>query len=249
MHKIILASAIALCLPTTSYADTLGFKFGADLWQQSYEGTIKSGFAGSQIDLENDLGFDSETGANVYFVLEHPIPIIPNVKIQHTELDISETNTLQRNITFDGVTYNVNADIKSVSDLTHTDFTLYYEVLDNWFSLDLGITARVFNEGIKITNQTNGDSASEELDETLPMLYGAVKFDLPLTGLYVGGDINWLAVSGDSLVDSKINLGYESSFGLGIEAGYRRFDLEIKDDDDSADITIEGAYAGLFYHF
>lgn len=249
MKKMLAASALVLCLPISSYADTLGFKIGANLWQQNYDGTIQAGTGGTKIDLETDLGFDDDSGANFYVAIEHPIPILPNIRLQHTELDITESNTLQRSITFNDVTYNVSADIKSVSDLSHTDATLYYEVLDNWASLDLGITVRVFNEGVKITDQTNGNSSSEDLDETLPMLYGAVKFDLPLTGLYVGGDVNWVAISDDSLLDAKINVGYETSFGLGIEAGYRSFDLEIEDDEDKANVTIDGAYAGLFYHF
>ena len=69
------------------------------------------------------------------------------------------------------------------------------------------------------------------------------------TGLYVGGDFNGLVVSNDKLIDAKVNIGWESSFGLGIEAGYRSYTLEYDDSDDFADLTIDGAYAGVFYHF
>jgi hypothetical protein len=44
-------------------------------------------------------------------------------------------------------------------------------------------------------------------------------------------------------------LGWESSIGLGIEVGYRYFDVQYEDSQEEADVTIEGVYAGLFFHF
>lgn len=247
MKKTIIAASVSLCLPIMSQADTLGVWVGANGWQQNYDGEVQSGQ--SNIDIEDELGLDDETNYNYYFALEHPIPIIPNILIQHTELDISASNMLTRNIDFEGITYPIGTTIKTNSDLTHTDATLYYEVLDNWVSLDLGLTARAFEEGVAISEPTAGESELD-IDDVIPLLYVAIKFELPLTGLYIRGDANGISYDDDTLIDYKLSIGYETGLGLGLELGYRSFDLDYEDDDnETADVTVDGGYAGIFFHF
>ena len=83
----------------------------------------------------------------------------------------------------------------------------------------------------------------------IPLLYAQARFDLPFTGLSLGVEANGISYDDDTLYDVKINLAYEFAFGLGIEAGYRAFDLEYDDDDEFADVTIGGAYAGVVWDF
>lgn len=71
-----LGLAIALSLTMTSHAGTLGFNVGANLWQQSYQSTIQSRFAGSGIDLENaplqrSITFDNATHTNALTLHNH----------------------------------------------------------------------------------------------------------------------------------------------------------------------------------
>lgn len=244
MKKLLIASALSLCLPAVAQADALGLRIGVNAWQQNYEGTTQSG--PDQIDIEDDLGYSDDDGFQGYISFEHPIPIIPNILIQRTVID-SDANGTLNNVEFDGEFYD--GDVGSTMDLTHTDATLYYEILDNWISLDLGLTARVFEEGIELEEQSTNTSSSLDIDYAIPMLYAAVKFDLPLTGLYVGADGNGVSYDDDTLLDLKAMVGWESPIGLGIELGYRYFDLEYEDGEDKADVTIEGPYAGLFFHF
>lgn len=244
MKRVLIAASLCLCLPTLAAADAVGINFGAYSWQQEYSGTAQSGT--DVLDFNQDLGFDDDTNTSYYVAIEHPIPILPNLKIAHTNMDTTATGNISAD--FDGVTFD--GTVITDSDLTHTDFTLYYELLDNWVSLDLGLTARQFKEGVRITDQTSGETGEVIIDETIPMLYLAVKFDLPLTGLYIGGDANGVSYDDDDLIDYRINVGYESSIGLGIEVGFRSFDLDYEDDDNErVDVTIDGAYATLFFHF
>ncbi len=257
MKNALFLGAAALCLPALAQADTIGFEVGASAWNQNYEGTVQSG--PDSLDIEDTLGLEDETNNSFYVLIEHPIPLIPNVMLARTEMDIEETVTIDGGFIFDGTPFPDGTIVTTESDLSHTDLTLYYELLDNWVNLDVGITVRQFDEGIKLKGEytlpiadpvTINVSASEEIDDTLPMLYIAAKFDLPLTGLYAGGDVNALAYDGDSLIDYKVNIGYETSFGLGGEVGFRSFDLDYEDNrDEKADVTIDGAYASIFYHF
>lgn len=237
-HTIIV---ICMFFSLTVQADSLGFKIGANVWQHSFSGHAQNG---DYIDIENDLGFKEDETFQGYISLEHPIPIIPNILIQRTIIDANATGDLSGK-SFDGTTFP--GVVNSTIDLSHTDATLYYEVLDNWVSLDIGFSARVFEQGLEIKDDSQ--QVSLDIDQVIPMLYSAVKFELPITGLYVGADGNGVAFNDDKLIDVKANIGWESSLGLGVEAGYRYFDIKYEDDEEQAKMKIDGPYAGLFFHF
>jgi outer membrane protein len=242
--KRLLATALVGLLPLFAQADMLGLKIGANAWQQNYDGNVKSG--PDNVSLDNDLGYDDDTNYQGYISFEHPIPIIPNILVQRTIIDTDAKGTLN-NVNFDNTIYNGRVD--STIDLTHTDATLYYEVLDNWVSLDIGITGRMFEQGFEMTDVTTGEKSKIDVDSVIPLVYLAVKFDLPLTGLYVGADGNGVSFDDDQIIDIKAMVGWEIFAGLGIEAGYRYFDIDYKDGRDEVDMTIEGPYAGVFFHF
>lgn len=237
----------AIAVAQLAHADALGFSIGAYTWQQNMDGTVRSG--GENVDLKNDLNFDRHRD-NVYFAeFDHPVPLLPNIRIQHTAMKTSEDATLSRTITVDDVTYAAATDVHTELDLSHTDATFYYRPLDNWIKLRAGLTLRNFDKGVQIRSLSTGDTAKINVNATLPMVYLAARFDLPLTGLYVGADANGIVYSGSHLYDARISAGYETPIGLGVEAGYRRFELKYDHSGDHADVTIDGAYAEVFYHF
>lgn len=232
-------------LPTLAQADTvLGWRLGVNAWQQNYEGDVQSG--PSVVDLQDDLGFGDETGPNLYIALEHPLPILPNILLQRTEMDTDALGNVD-GFVFDGFVYS--GEVRSTLELTHTDATLYYELLDNWVNLDLGITGRVFDNGVAITDETTGVTGSLDIDYVIPLIYAQARFDLPFTGLSLGLEANGITYNDDTLYDVKVNLTYVFAFGLGIEAGYRAFDLEYDDSDEFANLNIAGAYAGMVWDF
>ncbi len=239
----LLSSVILFGLAASSTADTLSISIGANVWQQALSGGVQDG--SSLIDVEDDLGMDDETNNVFYATFEHPIPLLPNLKLQHTEISQSANNTLLNNIDFDGIDYDGN--IQSDIDLSHTDATFYYEVLDNWISLDLGLTVRLFDGEVSISSSV--DSSSEDLEGPLPLLYGKIQFDLPLTGLSASITVNGISYDGDSLIDAAVSIAYQLKMGLGIEAGYRQLSVDIEDDDLQADIDLGGAFAGLTFKF
>jgi outer membrane protein len=247
MLKQIALAATTIIATQFAHADTLGFSIGAYTWQQNIDGTVRSG--GENVDLHDDLNIDGGNN-NVYFVeFEHPIPLLPNVRIQHTEMSETASSTLGRTISVDDSTFPAATRVYTDLDMSHTDATLYYSPLDNWVKLRFGLTLRNFDQGIEIRSSNTGEEAKIDTDGILPLLYLAARFELPLTGLYVGADANAVAYSGSHLYDARINAGYETSIGLGIEGGYRRFELKYDDNGDHADLTIDGAYAEVFYHF
>ena len=82
-----------------------------------------------------------------YVALEHGVPLLPNIRAQHFAMDVDGSNVLSRSIEFNGETFNLSEDINTAIDLQQSDAVLYYEVLDNYLSLDLGLAVS-FIEGI-----------------------------------------------------------------------------------------------------
>lgn len=253
MKKTLTALTLGMCLSLHANADFIGIYAGAGTisYDLSADFTDLTGGA-TQIDLENDLGLKGDSGNYFYVAFEHPIPFLPNVKISHSDISESGTTTLNREIVFDGKTFPAGAEVVSTADFTHNDFTFYYEFLDNWVNLDLGVTARQFDGEIsgQASLQGNTVTATQPLDFVAPMLYGMAQFDLPFTGLYVQASGNWVGFGGAQLMDLWAKLGYEFSFGLGVEAGFRKLTAELDDvDDTDADITLDGTYLAATFHF
>jgi outer membrane protein len=233
-----------LCIPAASAtADFVGINIGISHWAPNLSGSFNSS-NDTSIDLNNDLDINDPSQTSLILILEHPIPLLPNVKYQNLELEASGTKTLERTITFNGELFNSNRKVTSTLDLSHDDIVLYYEILDNWVNLDLGIDIKRFNGQIGINNNNIA------IDQTLPLLYISARFDLPFTGFYAGAEVNHLNIGNDSANDSTFLVGYESSIGLGIEGGMKTFSLDL-DDANNVDTNIkyEGFYLNGFFHF
>ena len=243
MKKNIVLLSLCATFALSASADTVGFEVGAAYWGAKTSGDFN--YKGDTIDLEKDLGYGDKNTNFIWASFEHPVPIIPNLKIQHTSFDESQsTNT---NKVFDGKIYSgvVNSSIK----LNQTDFILYYELLDNWINLDFGINAKYLNASFSMDSATQSASTTD-LNYVVPMLYAKAKFELPLSGLSVESDISYISYDSSAFYDIKGGVSYETTFGLGATAGYRAEKLKIDDISDfNSDIDIKGFYAGLFYHF
>lgn len=241
-YKLVFLALLFLQVTSVS-ADFVGFKVGVSHWAPELTGEFNS-INNSTIDLNSDLGINDPSQTSLVLILEHPIPILPNVKYQSIDLETTGSKTLDRNIQFNGDTFNSGSQVNSTFDLSHDDIVLYYEVLDNWINLDLGVDLKRFNGRVGISGN------NIEVDETVPLLYISARFDLPFTGFYAGADLNHLSSGDSSANDSTLLIGYESSVGLGIEGGLKTFSLEL-DDVDNIDTNIEyqGVYLNGFYHF
>jgi len=80
------------------------------------------------------------------------------------------------------------------------------------------------------------------------MGYLAARFDLPFTGVSVGGEANLISFDGDSIYDYNAYGQYELSL-LQLRAGYRQISIDYEDSDDRLDIDLGGPFvsAGLTF--
>ena len=244
MRKLIFAIGGSLFIAApVAIADVVGVGASVSYWDSDLSG--KAGKNNDVVDVENDLDLESDTNANLSAYLEHPVPVLPNVRLNYTRIEQSGRGELSTG--FDSVPGA--AEVDSDLDLNQFDVTLYYEVLDNWANLDLGVTARNLDGELIVRERTtNGQVSKTEVDGVIPMGYLAARFDLPFTGVSVGGEANLISFDGDCIYDYNAYGQYELSL-LQLRAGYRQISIDYEDSDDRLDIELGGPFvsAGLTF--
>ena len=248
MKKIILSATAIIALNSSISADTIGMEAGYSAWSSSLSGSIKGSNTNDvNINLENDLGYGANKANGFFWVyIDHFVPLIPNFKIQQT--NFSTSSIKNTNVTYDNKNYT--GKVSSSLKLNQTDFIGYYRLLDNWVNFDLGINIKKIDGQITFSDNTAITNTDKSFSAYIPMLYAKARFDMPLTGLSIESDINYIGYSGSKFIDMKAGLVYETSYGLGATLGYRKENLTLNDiDDTNTNINIDGIYAGLFYHF
>ncbi len=244
-----LAVAAALSMvSSTALSDTIfGIYAGAAVWQADVSGDI-----GKSTTKANNLGLDDDNSNVFYVALEHPVPLLPNIKLQQTQLNIDGSDTLKSDFTVDDQTFSANTEVHTELNFDHTDVVLYYELLDNWVNFDFGVNLRNFDGDARVTS--NNQSEQVDLNGWVPMLYGKAQFDLPFSGWSLAAEASAISYEGDRLVDTTAKVAYESDLvplmGLGFELGYREMSLKLDELDDlEADVSIGGPYAAVTLHF
>jgi outer membrane protein len=254
MKKMLLSAAIVATsfLPQAKADTILGLYLGADYWMTSTSGEL-----GTSTDLQS-FQFEDQDFANYYVALEHPVPLIPNVKIKYNELELNANTALEQSFSFGDRTYKVNSTVTGDGDLSHIDYVLYYEIFDNSLvSIDLGLSAKQFDGYVAVKGDDQSLGMAEErveLNGYVPLAYGAVELGLPLTGLSAFAEGSFLAFGGSRIQDYQLGIAWEfidnMAVDVALKAGYRSMMLELDDIDDIyTDIKVDGVFAGLQVHF
>lgn len=252
MHKKHLAAALlgaSLLIP--AQADTLlGLYVGAQAWHSDVSG----GFANSG--SVTDFDFEKDTNSNLYVALEHPVPLLPNIKIRRQTLNSSAETSLSSDFIFAGQAYSQGTRLGMDGDIDSTDYVLYYEIFDNdLISLDLGLNARDLDGQINVRDTNDASlSSSQPFSGIIPLLYSRVQIGTPVGGLGFAAEGSFLAIDDSSLYDYQAAVTYQWLDNLAVDMtfqlGYRVLRLELDDVDDLyTDMEFKGPFAGLEVHF
>ena len=248
MYKTTAIFASLILLGATHAASANDYMFGSGYWDWSVTGQIRSGSPSTSADVKDDLNLKDDSTGYLFAVVEHPVPLLPNVRLATTNIDTSGSGTVSTNFTWNGTLYTATSNVNSELELDQTDVTLYYQLLDNVVGLDLGLTARSVDGRASVDDGTNQETA--EFDGIVPMLYAGVQVELPLTGLTLGAAGNALSVSDSSITDFNAYLRYSSGYLFGVEGGYRSYTIDIDDlDDTTGEVEFDGPYVNLYLGF
>ncbi|MBA6413099.1 TIGR04219 family outer membrane beta-barrel protein [Parahaliea sp. F7430] len=153
-----------------------------------------------------DFSASKEQQWSATAAFEHPIPLIPNVKLRY--LDYAEGGS-------------------QGMSLTTVDTIAYYEVLDNFaIDLDLGLAATRFQNG-KL-------GGGRSFDGWIPQLYGALRVPLPLTGFGVYGEATATSFDDSEAYDIEAGVDYLIDMpvlDISLRLAYRQIENDFDDFD------------------
>ena len=243
--------ALSACLWLTigtAEADFIGLNIGTLTGQAPP--TYINGNSNS-IDLVDDLNVENSPQTSMVLILEHPIAALPNVRYQGYTLDSSNNLLVNPGLSKIDEASNSGTLATTTFNLNHEDIVLYYQLLNNWVDLDMGVDLKRFDGQVSQAG-TTGNGIN--VDETIPLLYLSARFALPVNGLYLGANINSsiidVGLSNSTAQDSTITLGYESGSGLGIEGGIKSFSVELNDSEDlNTSLEYDGLFVNGYFNF
>ena len=234
---------LAVSAPLTVNADFLSISAGGGVWNASPSGSFKKVTDPVDVNTNDNLFWDSEAQGYAFITLEHFVPIVPNARLMLTKIDQSGNG----NTTFDFDGQTFSGSVSNDFSIEALDLLLYWEVLDNVVSIDLGLNIR--NLKVDYTITSTGTSTTDSLDETVPMLYVLVGGS-PWPDLILSGELSYIAYSGSSISDFTAKVAYTTNFFVGFEAGYRKQKYEFDDvSETDARLDFDGLFAGAYLKF
>lgn len=250
----LLAAATLPLFGFQAQALELNVTAGASVWDVSPSGEIQGGKNEEKLNLKDRLGLSDDTFTSIFVQVDHPLPVIPNFRITRTDLDLSGKKTTA--FVFDGQPFA--GDLDTRVDLSHTDITAYYRLLDGITSfiplvdlrLELGLTVRLIDGEFSVTDSITNTSQVVDFSAPLPMGYVGGRVGLPF-GLSVGASLNAISYDGNGITDLTADVRYQYD-GLplikpGITAGYRDLSVKLDDLDDAyGDLTLSGPFFGAY---
>jgi len=253
MKKTLLAASCAALMCGSAQADTLlGLYIGGHVWANEASGSFGEGLNNQSV-----FEFNDENQGSFYVAFEHPIPLIPNIKIASTTLDTVGGTTIGdiEPFEFAGETYTAGTTLDTTLDASFVDYTLYYEVLDNdLLTFDFGLTARDLDASINVIEPMTQLQSDLDVSGIIPMAYINTIIGLPFTGLNIFAEANFISYDDQTVYDAQIGVSYAILDNLAVDfdvtVGYRTIKMELNDlDDFYSDLTYDGFFAGAIVHF
>lgn len=253
MRKVTIAMAVlgsaaaSLGSPQASADTVFGVYAGAQAWQADTSGAFGSESA------NREFFFDDEQQGSAYIAFEHPIPLFPNVKVRQNDLVTDGSQVLSEDFSFVGTSFAANTLVNYTADLSHTDYTFYYELFDNdLVSFDLGVTAKRVDGSIEVRGQQALQGQST--DGWIPTLYSQVRVGIPATDLTLYGLANAVSIEDSKVEDYEVGVEYRAVENLAVDVnlqlGYRVFNVELDDlDGIYSNLEYKGPYLGIELHF
>ncbi|NQY35615.1 MAG: TIGR04219 family outer membrane beta-barrel protein [Alteromonadaceae bacterium] len=250
MKKIVIAVSLLALMSMSTKADVVGVYIGGQVWDNEAQGVF-----GEKNNYQQNFNFSDQQQGSAFIAVEHPLPLIPNIKISKTKLDTDGTTTLNSDYIFGETSFADGIDVNTVFNVSYVDYTLYYELFDNdLLTFDFGITARDIKADINVKAAEGSLAGNLKSSAIIPLLYVSTVVGLPFTGFNVFVHGNLLTIDDNTLYDYQAGISYELldniAVDLNLTLGYRSVKLELEDLDNLyADLDFKGVFVGAVLHF
>jgi len=209
-----------------------------------------------RIDVKNDARLGDETKQWARFKLEHPIPVIPNIKLAYMPMKFDGSGNVTRTIRWGDNQYDLSAGFNLSVKLDRVDTTLYYNfpfiktVTAGKLDVEFGLNVRTIMFDGKLSGTATGvGSVTESKSITLPIPMGHLAAEIrPINQVSLVGEINYIGYGKNTYHDYIAGLRLNPHGLLRtplkpfVEVGYRYEKLKIDEQDVKTDLNIKGLY-------
>ena len=227
MQKILKTLIGGAILVSTLSADFIRAEIGMGAWSHAPSGDING--------VAVTTG-ENKTEAYLWALVKHPVPIIPNLKVEYSN----------------AVTSNITGD----TTFEQYDITPYYNLLDNtfWTTLDVGVNIKLLNVSMDVVPLLPTSTSIKTDTIALPLAYVRTRLQVPFTGLGGEADVKLLSFNDTTIYDAKIKVDYTFTsfpvFEPGLEVGYRVQKIETSELlGMKMAVDFEGVYVGMMLRF
>jgi outer membrane protein len=258
MKKILTSLVTAAVIATAVNADFVRIEAGAGAWMNTPSGSLSYSETGivtgfnSTATGEYKSKKESQTSGYAWMLVKHPIPIVPNIRLEYT--GISDNGLVQGK--FNDYIFPTGETVASL-DMTQFDIVPYYNILDNtaWITLDVGLDLKILLTDYSVSSALGFAGYSETTTLFVPLVYVRSRVQIPLTDIGFETDVKYVTYKKSSYYDIRAKVDYTLGFipvvQPALEIGYRiqKFDLSSDDDKTKMNLEFSGAYAGLMVRF
>ncbi len=250
MKKILSIMACGAILASSASADFARVEAGVGAWMQNSKGTASytdGGANGSYTSSEKD-----STQPYVWMLIKHPVPVLPNLRLEYTSVKDDGMATGQFK------DFNIGAATTKMSyDMKQYDIIPYYNILDNtaWITFDLGLDIKIIDASYSAAASGAFTGYSDKVMLPHPLVYARARVQIPSTNIGIESDIKYISVGSSKAYDFRAKVDYTLDFipviQPAIEVGYRTQKIDIDDNGIDAKLNLEfsGFYAGVMARF
>ena len=228
----------------------IGYMFHKSTGSLTYENQLLS--------IQDDLRWSLKRENHIFIkgYLEHPLPFLPNLLVGFDTFKYKGVGQSKNEVKFGDIDLfelNKNKNLTSSEyNLESTYAALYYEILDFYINLDLGLMVKKINLEATVTYSVENNVTRGTINKYYPLLYSKFLFEIPLTDISLKAENDILILKNILLLNLDLSIRYQLKFGLGAELGYKinKIKLDTKTDDfNKVDITTTGFYLALIWDF
>lgn len=247
MKRILVLAACLVFLSVSAFAMEVSVTpvyWSPDL---NTEVKIEKDNIGDKIDFTEDLGMDDEgvTGVAVDLKVGNSSHFI----FGYWSVGYDGRNTLTRSFNFNGQPYAAGSTVTSSFDLDAYELGYAFDLL-NTESFRLGPVLQVNYYSLDTELSSPAPVPNDEkMDLVFPM--PGLRFGMSFleNKLELSGQFAGLWWHGSGFWDGSAALSYYPVKNLGISAGYRMIRLDVSDDDDSANLKLDGPALSATFRF
>ena len=256
MKKILTSIVGGAILASSLSADFARVEMGVGAWMQTPSGALSTTDTSGLLSLDGTYTSTETDSTEMYFwmLVKHPIPVVPNLRVEYVTLSDEGTTTGSVN----GVDMTNSA---TTFDMTQIDLIPYYNILDNtfWVTVDVGLDIKVLTTDVDVAGQevagaiVPGTEFSASESALLPLLYVRGRVQVPATNLGFESDVKYMSYDSATMYDVRIKADYTLDFipiiQPAIEVGYRMQKFEVDDSDTASSLDYNGLYFGVMARF